>query len=168
MEQTSVVMGLCQCHNDPHSWPLVSPKQSWQTSASKTRSKPQFELRTQCSLLLHTAGLHTLTYSHQQLPVGRDGGIVRSPGVREGIRGESPPPLCLSGDKSRAARSAPHQSKSYQTGFCSSLEHLISLTVTEVTASRRRTHHKLRSVFQMDTKHWVCVSTSVVLKCVND
>lgn len=63
--------------------------------------------------------------------------------------------------------SAAHQSRSYQTGFCSSLEHLILLTVTEVTALRRRTHNKLRSVFQLECV-CVCVSTSGVLACVND
>lgn len=144
-----------------------SPNRSCQTNARKTRSKPQFELRTQCSLLLHTAGLHTQTYSYQQLPEGREWGIGRRPGVREGRQSESPPPQCLSGDKSRPAHSAPHQSRSYQTGFCSCLEHWILLAVTEVTALRRRTHNKLRSVFQLDTKHWVCVSTSGVLACVN-
>lgn len=136
-------------------WSTGSPNLSCQTNARKTRSKPQFELRTQCSLLLHTAGLHTQTYSYQQLPEGREWGIGRRPGVREGRQSESPPPQCLSGDRSRPAHSAPHQSRSYQTGFCSSLEHLILLTVTEVTALRRRTHNKLRSVFQLDTKHWV-------------
>lgn len=74
-EQTSAVMGFCQCDNAPFSCPtpltVGSPNQSRQADVSKTRAEPQSELRTQCSLLLHTAGLHTLTCSHEQLPIGR-------------------------------------------------------------------------------------------------
>lgn len=59
-----VVTGLCQCHNAPFSPRASALRQApqigaGQSDANITRPEPRRELGTQCSLLLHTAGLHT-------------------------------------------------------------------------------------------------------------
>lgn len=59
-----------------------------------------------CSTQLDYTHTHTQTFSYSQLPVGRDGGIGRRLGIRAGRQSESPPPQCLSGDKSWPAHSA--------------------------------------------------------------
>lgn len=128
-----------------------SPNRSRQPDANITRSEPQRELRTQCSLLLHTAGLHThrLTRANS-CQQGGMGGLGGDRGSRRQDRATPtpllrtsppPPPQCWSRDKSWPAHSSAQQSRSHSTGFCCSLEHLILLTVTEVTALRRRTHY---------------------------
>lgn len=128
------LMSVSQCSIQLPSGPQAPQIGADRLMLSKNKNRaPTWTQNTMFSAPPHSWITHTQTYSHQTAASREgSGGIWRRAGVRAGRQSETPPPQCSSRDKSRPTHSAPHQSGSYQTGFCSTLEHLILLTETEV------------------------------------